>query len=174
MKIEITTKNYVLPEKLRDIISKKIGRFDKYFPDDTRTKVVVKKEGSNYKMEISTALQNTYVRSELVSDNPYDAIDILIPKIEKQILKYKSKLEEKLKSFDNADIDVEIPEIPPFKISKTKFFNLIPMHVEDAAMEMDLSSHDFYVFLDEESEKISVIYRRGDGTYGLLVPNNQM
>ncbi len=177
MRIDITQKNYSMSEKLEEIIRKKAGKLSKYFDDDTSLKVVLKREGDIYKMEITATLGGTVVRSEIDGENMYDNIDILLPKIERQVTRHKTRLQKKLRkgAFTPGE-DLLYPQPPaekPYsnKVTRVKRFEVTPMTVESAADALDMIGHDFYIFQDEKSGKISVVYRRDDGTIGLLEPS---
>ena len=92
MKVDIVQKNYTMSDKLSEIILKKTNRLSKYFDDNTTVKVMLKKEKDVYKMEITATFNGSYIRAETSGENMYENIDILLPKIEKQIVKYKGKL----------------------------------------------------------------------------------
>ena len=97
MRVEIYEKNYSAGDRLKRIIDKKLSRFDRYFDDDASCKVVLRKEGRDTLItEVSITFGGKLVRSEVASDNMYDNVDVIIPKIERQLLKNKSKLDKRL------------------------------------------------------------------------------
>ena len=173
MRIKIVARNFEVNDKLRDLLDKKIRKLDKYFGDETLATLTLKKQKEICKMEMMFSVGNSFIRSEVSGDNMYDNIDLLLPKVEKQILKHKTKLKSKLKAgaldlpsvFEQKDTDESVAVI-----AKTKTFAVTPMSVEEAAAALDLIGHDFFLYEDEKSKKLSVIYRRDDGTYGLLIP----
>lgn len=174
MRIKIVTRNFEVNDKLRDILDKKIQKLDKYFGDETVATLTLKKQKDVCKMEMMLSFGGAFIRSEVSGENMYDNIDELLPKVEKQILKHKTKLRSKLKAgslelpalYEQPDTDEKIAII-----AKTKAFDVSPMSVEEAASALDLIDHDFFIYEDEKTKKLSVIYRRGDGTYGVLIPN---
>ena len=174
MRLEILQKNYEMSDKLREIIDKKVNKLSKYYEDDTAVKIVLKKEGEKYKMEFTANIEGTFVRSEIEGENFYDSIDILLPKIERQLVKHKTKLQKKLKK--NAFREEEYlfmqaePESVKPGVVRVKRFDLTPMSIEDAIEALDMIGHAFYIFQDDVSGKLSVVYRREDGTVGLLEP----
>jgi putative sigma-54 modulation protein len=174
MNIDIVSKNYVPSDKLKEVIMKKAGKLSKYFDENVSAKVLMKKEKDIYKMEITLNGGRSFIRSEVNGENMYDNIDILLPKIEKQIIKNKEKLQKKLK--ENAFKDKEylylqqIPEDIPVKITKFKTFEIYPLSVEDAVDQMNMLDHDFFVFINEKTNKLQIVYRRSDNDIGVLEP----
>ncbi len=174
MTIEIVNKkNYEASEKLKEVIRKKVGKLDKYFDDTKVVKVLLKKENDECNMEICVQYDKSFMRAAVGGENMFDIIDIVLPKFERQILKHRSKLQQKVKAnaFKEAPLYLKsVPEEKETKIARVKEFDMFPMSVTEAAEELDLLGHDFYVFLDEKTELISVIYHRDDGDYGLIRP----
>lgn len=169
MRIEFTCRNYTATEKLKDIVTRKVEKLDKFFEDDTVVKVILKKTADREKMEITIVVPGGLIRAEVSEGNMYKNIDLAVPKLEKQIIRHHDKI--KSKKFKLKDIDYaaeEKAEEPPKKVVRSKSYNLVPMTVEDAIDEMELVGHDFYVFLNKESGNIDVLYTRSDGDYGLI------
>ncbi len=171
MRIEIVVKNYQMSEKLNDIIVKKVSKLDKYFEEDTRCKIYLKKEGKDSKMEIQLDYKGSFLRAQAYAENFYDALDVVLPKLESQIYKHRTKMEKKLRSgaFNESALFGEVDNDPP-RIVKTKQFAMRPMSIDEAIEEFEIVGHDFYVFLDGESGKIKVLYLRDDGNIGLIEP----
>lgn len=174
MKVDIVQKNYELDDRLKEIILKKTGKLSKYFGDDTVVKVMLKREKDIYKMEITAMFNRSFIRAEVSGENMYDNIDILLPKIEKQIIKNKEKLRGKLRENAFKDRDYLYMQGEPAegksKIVKHKSFLVYPLSVEDAIDEMSMLDHDFYVFINKDTDKVQIVYRRHDGDIGLLEP----
>ncbi len=158
MKIEMVTKNYVVNEKLRDVIERKVSKLDKYFEDDTKCKIYLKKEGLSSKMELSLDYKGNFIRAQAYGDNFYETIDIVLPKIEGQLRKHRTKFEKKLKqnAFVEAAPLFDIPDVPDIRIAKVKTFRLDPMTLDEAITEFELMGHSFFVFLDSETSKVTV------------------
>lgn len=170
MRIEFIKKNYDMPVKLGEITTKKLEKLSRYFDDSATCKVTLKKQNEIYKMEVAIYFSGMFMRAEVSSDNMYDNIDVVIPKVEKQIFKYRTKLQKQFKSGAFKDMALE-PKETESKVVRIKQIDLKPMHLEDAAMELDLVDHDFYVFIDEKTKDVNIVYRRADGDLGLLQPN---
>lgn len=174
MKIDILERGYKAKDKLRDLIEKKVNRFDKYVGEDANCKIVLSMRNENsYKMEVTLSAKNLFVRSEVESDNMYVNIDTCLSKIERQIVKHQDKLASKKIAFNPADLFF-FDELPTFRkpvISKRKHYDLHPMSEEEAIEQLELVDHDFYVFLNEKTQKVNVLYRRGDEDYGVIETN---
>ncbi len=172
MRIEFLCKNYNASDKLKDVITKKVDRLDKFFDTDTKAKIMLKKSKDIETLEITISVQHGITRAEVSGDNMYNLIDIAIPKIEKQIIRHHDKM--KSKKFKVKEIDFAAAEVaetvaePAKKVVRSKSYNLVPMTVEDAIEEMELVGHDFYVFLNRETANVNVLYARNDGDYGLI------
>ena len=171
MKVEIICKNYHLDDNLKALIEKKLTKFDKYFDSDAKAKVKLTTVGDNYSMEISINQNSLNVRSVAVSMKMNENVDIVLPKLERQIIKYKDKLGSKIKktAFETPSIYNYTPEEKP-QIVKVKKFNVSVTTIENAVEEMELLEHDFYVFINGETNKLCVLYKRTDGDLGLIEP----
>ncbi len=171
MKIEITSKNYVVSDKLKDIIEKKVGKLDKYFNDDAIAKVNCKTDGNLNKLELTVRSKGLFYRAEVSSDNMYENIDLALPKVERQIVKYGDKFFTRLKK-DSLNKDyLFFDETPVFKkadVVKKKTFELEPISVEDAKVFLDTIDNNFYVFLNRETGRVNILYKRLDNNFGLI------
>ena len=173
MKLEIVAKNYRVTDKLEAILTAKTKRLDKYFPDDrTPCKVVLTDLGRQCKMEISINYHGTHIRSEVVGDTMYYNIDAALPKLERQLIKHREKLNKsyKLPERPSEYEFVSDVEVTPLTIAKSKSFAVGSMSAEEAAENLELVDHDFYLFVNEQTGNVDAVYRRKDGTIGLLQP----
>ena len=169
MKIEIVTKNYRVSDELNEVLEKKTSKLDKFFDEGAKCRIYLKKEKRGGKMEVSLNHKGVDVRAEGKGDNFYDIIDMIIPKLERQIYKHRSKLEDKLKKSAFSE-EIILPEEDEFVLVKTKQFEVKPCSVEEAIEEFELSGYGFYVFLDVDANKLKVLYLREDGNVGLIDP----
>ena len=173
MKLEIVAKNYRVTDKLEQILTGKTKRLDKYFPDaHTPCKVVMTDLGRQCKMEISINYHGTHIRSEVVGDTMYYNIDAALPKLERQLVKHREKLSKSYKMPERpAEYEfVSDVEVTPLQIAKTKRFAVGTMSAIEAAENLELVDHDFYLFVNSETGNVEAVYRRKDGTIGLLQP----
>ena len=175
MKINFAGKNNMeVTDALRDVTEKKIGRLDKFFQKDVVGNVTFSAEKNRKKIEVTINLPGTIIRAEESSDDMYASIDSAVDVLERQIRKHKTKLQKKYKNtetirFENVTSLPKEEEEGP-KIVKTKRFLLKPMASEEAVLQMELLRHNFFVFMDADSENVSVVYKRKDGNYGLIEP----
>lgn len=173
MKVEIICKNYRLDDRTQALIEKKLAKFDKYFDNDAAAKVKLSTVGDSYFMEISVSQGSLNVRSVASGDKMNENIDVVLPKLERQIIKHRDKISAKIKkgAFESPAIysESDKEESGP-KIVKVKKFDVSVTTVENAAEEMELLAHDFYVFINGETNKLCVLYKRADGDLGLIEP----
>lgn len=174
MKIEITSRNYEVSERLKEIADKKLAKLNKYFDgDNAKAKVCFKKEAQSLTVEVMLDYAGKLVRATASGDNFYDDLDVVLPKLEGQIRKHRTRFDKHQKNvafreaavFETADRDEKRVELV-----KEKKFKLTPMTVEEAMEEMELLGHTFYVFLDAKTNTVQVLYLRNDGDLGLIEP----
>lgn len=175
MRIEILSKSYRLDENLKNLITKKLSKFDKYFNNEAYAKVKLTTAGNNaFTMEISIDADNFSVRSAATSDKMNENVDVILPKLERQVVKYRDKFGSKLKktAFESPALyeETEIEEVKNGNVVKVKKFDISVTTVDNAVEEMELLNHNFYIFVNGDNNKVSVLYRRNDGDYGLIEP----
>ena len=174
MKITILLRHVVIDEKTKAIIEKKITKLDKFFDDEQEALVTLRKAGDTEILELTINAAGMIFRSEVKSESYLRAIDIAVDVIERQIRKNKTKLAKKIRStaFDKTaapdDISEEEDKLEQIRV---KEFTLKPMTTEEAILQMELIEHNFFVFQDQETEKIFVAYKRADGGYGVIKTN---
>lgn len=170
MKVTITSRNFHASEHLKDTIEKKIQKLSKYFSDDIVVNVMLSSEKGKDKVEATINAKGTIFRAEETSNAAYDAIDRVVDKLSSQMSRYKTKLLKKHKE-NKGLVFAEIPdyeEEEEIKVVKTKKLELSPMSAEEAAMQMELLEHNFFVFVDSETDAISVVYKRKNDDYGVI------
>lgn len=171
MKVIITSKNFSASEKLKETIEKKFEKLGKYFSNDIVVNVMVSMERGKQKMEATINARGMIFRAEENSADAYESIDRVVEKLSTQMSRFKTKLQKKYKDnkeFLFADIPEYEDEPGEIKVVKTKKFELAPMTTEEAIMQMELLHHNFFVFLNMESDSINVVYKRNNNDYGLL------
>lgn len=173
MKVQISSKNYPMSEKLSDYIGKKLGKLDKYFNEDVTANVVVSKLRETPKFEATINAKQAVFRAEEVNDSIYDAVDMAIDKLANQMTKLKGKLEARYK--ENKALKLEFvpePEDDEYEdemsIVRRKRVELTPMVADEAILQMEMLGHDFFVFLDMDTNAVSVVYKRKGNDYGLI------
>lgn len=173
MKLNFTGKNIEVTEALKDVTEKKLSKLDKYFQSDVEGNVIYSVERNWKILEITINLPGTILRAEESSDDMYTSIDNAVDILERQIRKYKTKLQKRYQTGETIRFENVMPlkeEEDKPKIVKTKRFGMKPMNVEEAVLQMELLRHSFYVFMNADSEEVSVVYKRKDGNYGLIEP----
>ena len=172
MKFQITGKNIRLTDAIEAKIIKKLNQLEKYLiiKDETDCRVVVSIVPEGQKIEVTIPTKYAILRGEVVDRDLYAAIDLVIDKISDQIRRAKSKLDRRHrenlgKAFVLEAIeDIESEEIPV----KTKTIKVDLMDLDTAISNMELLGHTFYIYRDDEEEKIAVVYKRNNGGYGLI------
>jgi putative sigma-54 modulation protein len=180
MKTTITGKNMVVTPGITERIMKKTNRMERYLKQDTEMFVRLSKERSSRRIaEITVPFEGVILRAEAsAEDNLFLAIDQALAKLEKQIHRHRTKLEKRLRedAFKNTEMefieDTATNDQEERKVVRTKQFPVRPMSVEDAALQMELLGHAFFVFVNNETERTNVLYLRKDGDLGLLEPEN--
>lgn len=176
MNIKFTGKNMDVTEALRDVTEKKIGRLDKFFQKDIEGNVTFSSQKNRKIIEVTINLPGTIIRAEESSDDMYASIDKAVDVLERQIRKYKTRLQKQYKNTETIRFENVIPltaeeeEDDSPKLVKTKKFILKPMSSEEAVLQMELLRHNFFVFMDGETGSVNVVYKRKDNNYGLIEP----
>ena len=173
MKITLRGKNIEITEAIEEKVSEKLSKLDKYFivSENVEAKVLVRTYPYGQKIEVTIPTEYVLLRAEVVDQDLYNAIDLVIDKLEGQIRKYKTRLNRKSKdnklAFNLASIE-PLEEEEEDVLVKTKTITPNPMDMEEAIMQMELIGHSFFVYRDTETDAISIVYRRNDGDYGLI------
>ena len=173
MKITLRGKNIEITEAIEEKVSEKLSKLDKYFivSENVAAKVLVRTYPYGQKIEVTIPTEYVLLRAEVVDQDLYNAIDLVIDKLEGQIRKYKTRLNRKSKdnklAFNLASIE-PLEEEEEDVLVKTKTITPKPMDMEEAIMQMELIGHSFFVYRDTETDAISIVYRRNDGDYGLI------
>lgn len=176
MKILITGKNVSVGDNLTKLVNTKFGKLDKYFNSDVEMTVKVFQQKERHGVEATIFAKGTIFRAEDVAADLNTAIDKVSDKLASQLSKYKTKLQKKYKGSPSGGIlfdaipDEEQTE-DDLKEVKRKSFDIKPMSVEEAILQMELVGHSFFVFINIETESVNVVYKRSDDKYGLLEPN---
>ena len=177
MKIKIFGKNIEVTEGIKGAVEEKLGKLDKYFAEETKADVTLSVNRNDQKVEVTIPVKGGIIRAEEVSEDMYASIDMVEETIELQLVKYKNKLVDKKKSYrdnftnDYIEADYEDDDEDVVKIVRTKSFGIKPMDAEEACIQMELLGHNFFVFLNAETDEVNVVYKRKGGTFGLIEPN---
>lgn len=178
MKITVRGKNIEATPALVDYAEKKLSKLDKHFDDRAEVVAVLSVIREEHIVEVTVNLNGLMLRGEESTGDMYASIDMVIEKLERQVKKYKTRMNKSLRSRGMrvmsekqaaTELEERMEEDTP-RIVRTKRFSLKPMCVEEAILQMDLLGHNFFVFASADSESVSVVYRRRDGHYGLIEP----
>ena len=174
MRFIISGKNIDVTAGLRSSIEQKLGKLERYFTPETEVIVTLSVEKERQKIEVTIPVKGNIIRSEQVSDDMYVSIDLVEEVIERQLRKYKNKLIDKHQeggNFKQEFVDLEgASDDDEIQIIRTKRFGIKPMFPEDACVQMELLGHNFFVFSNAETDEVNVVYKRKNGTYGLIEP----
>ena len=187
MQVKFTVKDSKLPEEIYQKMEKKLHkRLDSYYRTDrplaeeTQTILVKVMENKRvYKVEINMPYAGQMLRTENEErDNALSALDKGIDILERQVKKHKTRMARNLRdSIKPGDMPAPVYEDEPetdadaeedFRVVKIKSYESKPMSVQDAVLQMELLGHNFYTFYNAQNNKVSTVYRRNDGDYGLI------
>lgn len=176
MNIIVRGRNLTVTPALKEYVEKRVSKIEKYFEEELNdATVLLSVEKGIQNVEVTIPLQGYLLRGEEQTGDMYNSIDNVVDKLERQVRKYKTRINKKIKDVSVLDLVAEEQapskeiDLEP-KIKKTKRFIIKPMMVEEAVLQMDLIGHDFYVFLNGETDETNVVYKRKDGHYGLIEP----
>lgn len=176
--------NFEITEAIDAYVKKRLSRLEKYLEDDqtyvVRVKLSSQKSDRSFKAEVTVQLPDLVLRAEDAEEDLYAAIDFVADKLERQIKKYKTKINRKLRKQGIADLHEVESDIPvdvadnddELEIVRKKTVELKPMDPEEAVLQMELLGHDFYIFMNAENDLPAAVYKRHDGKYALLDTDN--
>lgn len=178
MQVAVRGKNIEITAALREYLEKKLSKIEKFTDHPVNAQVNLYVERGRHIVEVTAGLNGLLLRGEEATPDMYASIDLVADKLEKQVQKYRARLRRRKESasVDEVAAAKVLPEVDDAstelegKVVKTKRFPVKPLTVDEAIMQMELVSHDFYVFVNSDTNKVNVVYRRHDGDYGLLEP----
>lgn len=187
LKYNIRGENIEVTAAIRDYVEKKVSKIEKYFNDVPEANAHVNLKtysDKSAKVEVTIPLPYIVLRAEETSPDLYGSIDLVVDKLERQMRKYKTKINRKARGtglipqstltddgnqgFDAATDDDMDAEDAASSIVRTKRLSLKPMGAEEAVLQMDMLGHNFFIFEDAETNGTSIVYKRKDGKYGLI------
>ena len=176
MKITVIGRQMNVYDEMKELVEKKLAKFDKYFNGTGEATVTLSCKHNEKNLEITISAANTLFRSEIGAESFRDALDSAVAAIEGQIRRNKTRLAKRLRS-GGLELYAEplteedySEEDEPEMIIRTKTFAFKPMSPEEAILQMNLLGHQFFVFNDDHTDRTCVVYRRKDGDYGLIIP----
>lgn len=169
MNIIVNGRHLEVTPALKSYAEEKLRKFDRYLSQITEAIVTLTVEKYRHKAEVLIKANGVLIQAEGVTGEIYSSIDEVVEKLETQVKKYKEKLVSHRKGEVKAPA-AAAPEQETGKIIKKKRFDMKPMSPDEAAMQMELLDKAFFVFSNQTTGEINVIYRRNDGNFGLIEP----
>lgn len=195
MDLTISSQHTTLTEAIKDYAEKRMSKLDDRFNFDAKVNLRIRKEGTKreedrYIAEVTIPLKRGFIRSEERADTPYSAIDLVQQNVERRIRRYKTRFNKRRRGSVNgleaeiaeqiatAEVAIDEPEEEVLELEfgqlvRTKKHDMPPITVQEATAQMDLLGHNFFMFKNRESGQISVVYRRHDDDYGMIVPADE-
>lgn len=172
MNFQVRGERMEVTNSMKEYAIQKLSKMEKYFdnPNNIVCKVIFSVRGREQKVEVTINGGKYDLRAEVSHNDLYAALDLVVDKLETQMRKFKSKLmsKDRVQIVYNEEV-IEDEEVQD--IVKRKKVYLKPMHEEDAILEMELSGHNFYIYKDIKTENVNVLYKRYDGSYGIIETN---
>ncbi|PEN45097.1 ribosomal subunit interface protein [Bacillus toyonensis] len=177
MKFNIRGENIEVTPALKEYVEKKLSKLERYFDTFPEIKVNLKVYSDKQRVEVTIPFTDLLLRAEETNSDMYAAIDLVVDKIERQIRKHKTKVNRKLREKGSVKTNFILPEAvavldeveeDELELVRTKRFDLKPMDVEEAILQMDMLGHSFFVFTNADTNETNVVYGRKDGKYGLI------
>jgi putative sigma-54 modulation protein len=193
MQLQVSGRNLDVTEPIREYAERKLARIERHLTEDTRVDLELAIErnrsiSANQHAELTVWTKGPVLRAHEYAEDMYAAIDLAVDKLDRQVRRYRERRRHWRPHHQARDIEALLPlsdddeaaalaiangtetDLPIPAIVKTKRFNMKPMHPDEAALQLELVGHEFYVFLNAESDAVAVIYRRRDGNLGVIEP----
>ena len=159
-------------EDFRLRAEKRLSKVEKLFGEEASAKVTATVEKTCHIVEVTVTKSGMIFRAEESAENMLDALDACVDSLIRQIRKNKTRLDKKLHSAVLEDfMDFDVDEETDFQVIREKTVALKPQSVEEAILQMNLLGHQFYMFLNAETDEINVVYKRNATGYGLISPD---
>lgn len=167
--------NIEVTDAIRAYVEKRISKLNKFFDNSVQAIAHVNLKvypDKTAKVEVTIPLSYLTLRAEETSPDLYASVDLVTDKLERQVRKYKTKINRKSREKGLAPIQVDdAEEVVPeddLQVVRTKRVSLKPMDSQEAILQMDMLGHNFFIFEDAETSGTSIVYKRRDGRYGLI------
>ena len=173
MRYIIYGKNLKVSDSLKQAVNTKFGKLEKFFTPDTEVQITLSMQRNWKIVEATIPMKGNILRAEQSSDDMYVSIDQTVDVLERMIRKYKTKITAHGKgagTFTDEFMEEDVDNPGTITIKRSKRFAIKPMDAEEACVQMELLGHDFYVFRNARTFEVNVVYKRKDGTYGLIEP----
>lgn len=178
MRYNIIGKNIDVWDKTKEMVEKKMERIQKLFPSEAEATITLSLEKLVSTVEVTIPLNKRLIRAEVQDADMTAAMDKAVDILEGQVVRYKKRMRTKARNAENflqeyqsiLVSEDDLDEEPLYKIKRVKHFEVKPMDAEEAVMEMELIGHSFFVFRNGDTDEVNVVYKRKDGSYGLIEP----
>lgn len=172
MKVTCTGRRVSLKPSFIEKAEAKLAKLDKFFPDEAQAQVTVNVEKSRQTVEITVRSTGLTLRAEKASERMEDAFNEAFDLLMRRVVKYRKRLGDKLTSAA-AELPANTAEPEDtYEVIRVKHFAVKPCSTEEAILQMNLLGHSFFLYQSIENDCIQAVYRRADGGYGVLIPEN--
>ncbi|MDE7398500.1 MAG: ribosome-associated translation inhibitor RaiA [Oscillospiraceae bacterium] len=172
MKVTITAKKLNISQSFNEYAEKKLNtKLDRFFPEEAEAKITLAERRDMIILELTVKYNGIIYRAEQTAKDKNDALDVTVDRIIRQIRKQKTKVEKILRANAFEGLTAE-PEEPDYEVIRYKKFEMRPMTVDEAILQMNLLDHKFFMFKNAETGAVNVVYKRDEGNYAVLVPEN--
>jgi putative sigma-54 modulation protein len=172
--LSVFARNMEMTPRLSEYVDQKVEKLDRYLPsiDEARMDLTVentRNAAHSQVAQLTVRVRGKILRAEERTEDMFASIDAVLDKMHRQIARYKGKRRDRVYvAAEGVPVDEEVEETG--EIVRVKRFEVLPMSPEEAIEQMELLGHSFYIFLNADEDAINVVYKRGDGNYGLLQP----
>lgn len=175
MELFFKGKNIDVSEETEDYIRRKINKLERHLPNMEEVHVELSQEKTKaaenrFVVQITINSHGTLLRGEERSSSIAAAADVVVDVLNRQIERFKGRLYRSQRKAESVRKGLDTKQEDATPIVKVKHFAVRSMFPDEAAEQMELLSHNFFIFLNEENERFSVLYRREDGNYGMIIP----
>ena len=176
MEMQVTGKHLELSQEILSYVERRFDKLNRHLPNILESKVEIIREMTKspqhrYVVQVTLNSRGTLLRGEVRAADLFEAIDNAAKVMDRQIERYKGRLNDKSRGLPHIQPSQEVVVTPPAgKLVKSKKFAVKPMSVDEALEQMELLGHDFFLFFDPTKGQINLLYRRKDGDYGLIEP----
>lgn len=170
MDVIVRGKNVEVTAALKDYVTRKVGKLGRYLDQQPVTaEAVLSVQKDRQTVEVTIPFEGRLLRGEESTEDMYASVDLVVDKLESQIHRIKAELKRRVHGGRDAQAD---GPVAVQAIVRRKTFSAKPMSVDEALLQMEMLGHDFFVFTNDETEQVNVVYRRRDGNFGLLEPQS--
>lgn len=175
MNVIISARKTSVRDSFKERVERKLSKFDRFFDEDAKAHVTVTNEGDRETVEVTIQSKGMYYRAEKTTSDRFDSLEAVVDSLFRQIIKNKHKLGKRLRAtaFDagNREVGEEHESmVGEYEIGRVKRFVMRPMDIHEAILQMNLLEHTFFVFLNAQTNETNVVYKRLNGTYGVIEP----